>query len=286
MARSQISLPSWEIPRVVGRMVVLTALACQRRIPLESFPALPLTAATTPSGAPEARSTQTSDRGFVGVVVAGDAVEIESKVEGRVQEIFVKPGDEVRRGAPLARLDIQASTFELRIARAGLKDASGRLRRRLGLAKASPNAVTTEEIDANRREVFQNRARVAKLSESVAEATVRAPFDGTIVEAYLSVGALATPARALLRLVSRAAPRVRFAIPEESIAQVGIGQLVQVKMPGEPKPRVGRVTGLSPEIDAASRMVYAAAALDDAPEVGTLSTGVMARVFLPPRPTP
>jgi RND family efflux transporter MFP subunit len=230
--------------------------------------------------APQVQTARTStvEPGFIGVVVAGEAVEIEPKVEARIEAILVKTGDQVRRGTPLARLDVQASEHELTIARAALTDASRRLARRQRLAKGHAGVVTAEEMETARREVLQERARVEKLSEAHAEATIRAPFDGAIADLYLAAGALAGPHRAVFRLVGRGAPQVRFAVPEDKAATIVVGDDVEVRVAGG-GPLRGRVTSVSPEIDSSSRMVYAAADFAGLTDGTALSTGLIARVF-------
>jgi RND family efflux transporter MFP subunit len=225
--------------------------------------------------------------GFVGVIVAGEWVEIEPKVEARIEEIFVKTGDQVRRGTPIARLDVQASEHELAGARAALQDARKRLGRRVRLNRSRPGVITAEEMDTARREVLQEQARVAKLSEARAEARVVAPFDGAIVERYLSPGALAGPNRPLVRLLGHGEIKVRFAVPEDRAHELTVGQPLQVRVDGG-KGSLGsragtsmpaHVSALNPEIDSSSRMVYAAATFEDAAAAAALSTGLIARVF-------
>jgi RND family efflux transporter MFP subunit len=229
--------------------------------------------------------------GFVGVIVAGEWVEIEPKVEARIEEFFVKAGDQVRRGMPIARLDVQASEHELASARAALQDARKRLARRVRLNRSRPGVITAEEMDTARREVLQEQARVAKLSEARAEARVVAPFDGAIVERYLSPGALAGPNRPLVRLLGRGEVKVRFAVPEDRAREMTVGRPLQVRVDrgnvmgpagndvGVGPPLRAHLSAINPEIDSSSRMVYAAAAFDDAAAAAALSTGLIARVF-------
>jgi RND family efflux transporter MFP subunit len=230
-----------------------------------------------------------AEPGFVGVIVAGESVEVEPKVEARIEEFFVKTGDQVRRGMPIARLDVQASEHELASARAALQDARKRLGRRVRLNRSRPGVITADEMDTAHREVLQEQARVAKLSEARAEARVLAPFDGAIVERYLSPGALAGPHRPLVRLLGHGEIKVRFAVPEDRARDLSVGHPLRVHVEGGKvigaaggaagKPLRAHVSAINPEIDSSSRMVYAAAAFDDDGAAAGLSTGVIARVF-------
>jgi RND family efflux transporter MFP subunit len=197
--------------------------------------------------------------------------------------VLVKPGDRVARGAPLARLDVATTMHELAIARAALIEAQRRFARRRKLARSG--AISAEEIDTSRRELMQERARVQKLEAARAEANVTAPIAGTVVERHLTAGALAGPGRPILRLLGEGEPQVRFAIPEDQAGAVSAGSAVNVQVGPRRMLVRGRVLGVAPEVDASSRMVFASAALEQTPPSPPLSTGLMARVFLPPPAT-
>lgn len=265
-------------------LLLLTGPACGKRAPAAA-PELLAAAANPLKGGAGPGGGYGGAKGFVGVVVAGEWVEVEPKIEARIEQMFVKTGDQVRRGMPIARLDVQGSEHELTIARAALQDATRRLQRRVRLQKGRSGAVTAEEMDTARREVLQEQARVAKLNQARAEATVKAPFDGAVVETHLAVGAMAGPNRPLVRLLGHGEAKVRFAVPEDRAETITVGQEIKVQV-GPGKPLRGRVTAINPEIDSASRMVYAAGAFDAGSETRALSTGLMARVFPAPAAAP
>ena len=54
------------------------------------------------SAAEEAPPEKTS---FLGVVLSGETADLAPKVDGRIESVLVRPGDRIRRGAVLARLD-------------------------------------------------------------------------------------------------------------------------------------------------------------------------------------
>jgi RND family efflux transporter MFP subunit len=265
---------------IAGRWLVLLGLlgllaACGRAAPP------PLVAAGISAPAPTAPALP--ETGFIGVVVDGDAAELEASVEGRIEIIYVQPGDVVERGAPIAKIDAEASAQDLASARAGLAEASRRLARRRKLARGKLAAVTPEEVDAARREVLQARAGLARMEKARAQAVVVAPFAGTVAERYLAAGALAGPGRAIARLVGRGQPQVRFAVPEERAAEVAVGAAMDVRIAPAGRLTRARVTSVAPEVDVSARMVFASARLEPAPPgAAPLRTGLLARVFLAP----
>ena len=263
---------------LVGAAAVAGAASCNQRGPVPAATLAPL------GGAPAPRSAAVAAKpGFIGVVVAGEWADLEPRVEGRIEALLVKPGDEVAKGAVIARLDLQASEYDLAGARAGLRDASRRYARRRSLMRRNLGVVAQEELDGIRRELLQERARVARLERAREEATVLAPFAGWVTERYLSPGALSGPGRPVVRIGSRSEPYVRFAVPEESRSKVSLDAPVAIQVSSPEAFWPGRVSGVSPEVDDASGMIYATAALDapgPANQPAKLATGVLARVFL------
>src|SRR6266542_1746412 len=57
---------------------------------------------------------------FVGVLVLGYAVDVTPRLEGKVEAVFVHPGDRVKAGTPLAHVDLAKTREELEMARAEL----------------------------------------------------------------------------------------------------------------------------------------------------------------------
>jgi RND family efflux transporter MFP subunit len=229
-----------------------------------------------------ARKTQAPEReqGFVGVILAGDTLELEPKIEGRILSIAVKAGDQVTRGTEIATLDVGSMRHELTVARLAMARASRQLARRVPLLSRGFSAVTEEELDGARLEAASQRAKVAQLSEALAEARILAPVDGTVAALYLSPGALAGPGRPVARLNGRGDPKVRFAVPEQLPRPPGLGTVVIVKVPPAIE-TTATVVAVAPEVDVSSRMVYVTAALPpDEPLQAALSTGLLARVAL------
>src|SRR5438270_3221779 len=133
--------------------------------------------------------------GFIGVMLAGEWVQVEPNITGRIEGFLVKPGEEIRAGAPIAQLDVRSMKHELAVARSSAAEASNRLARRQRLANGAVAAVTPEELDNARFDAARERARAESLARSVAEGTVVAPFGGVVTDQYLSKGSLAGPGK-------------------------------------------------------------------------------------------
>jgi RND family efflux transporter MFP subunit len=244
--------------------------------------------------APRAQAAATEP--FVGVVRAGQAVEIAPKVEGKLETILFRPGDRVSRGKPLAQLDLRSLKQDLDVARAELTEANARLRdadvklrRRRALNRFA--AVAREELDEAkaqatmaRAQVTAHRARVAQLEHNVDDGLLRSPFDGVVATCYASEGALVGPSRPVLRLISDGDVEVRFAIPEEHAREVSAGDRVRIELKTLKLVVHGVVRDLAPEVDSGSHMVFSTARLElDGAQRSLISSGTVARVTPEPR---
>jgi multidrug efflux pump subunit AcrA (membrane-fusion protein) len=168
---------------------------------------------------------------------------------------------------------------DVRSARAAFADASRRFARRAALATGLDPAVTAEELDAARSQLAQERARLAAVTSALAETQIAAPFEGTVAEIYLAPGALAGPGRPVARVVSQGQLQVRFAMPEQGAAAIVAGAPIDVEITSLGLLARGIVTGVNPEVDSSSRMIFAAARLDVPEGVARrLTTGLIVRV--------
>lgn len=243
--------------------------------------------------------------GFLGLVVAPATVDVTSQLEARVRAIAVRPGDRVTRGAVVAELDTRTARQELAMAAAELATArTDRQRAELELAQAEERlsrrqttvelpsgpvtTVSGEELSAARHQqklaavrvaaaqaaIASRQAHLDELRTLVAEGAVRAPFDGTVAARFADVGALIHKGTPIVRLIEGGELRVRFAIPEDRADALAPGDRVRITAGSATLDAV--VDKVAPEIDAASRVVFAEASLSAPARV---RAGQVARVF-------
>jgi RND family efflux transporter MFP subunit len=289
-------------------IVVTCAAGCHRSAP-PPVAAVGNEPRATIAATPRTDDGADDDEGFLGMMVAPETVDVTSQLEARIAEIKVRPGDHVARGAIVARLDTRSAGHELAIAAAELAAArtardeakleeaqsDERRSRREGVVELRTETVHTvseEELSASRYQqkvaavkvaaaeanVSSKAAHLAQLRLLVAEGAVRAPFDGTIAARYADLGSLIGKGAPIVRMIESGELRVRFAIPEERANALAVGDPVRIVAGAETL--TGVVEKINPEIDAAARMIFAEASLDE-PERSSarVRSGQVARVY-------
>jgi membrane fusion protein (multidrug efflux system) len=201
-----------------------------------------------------------------GTVVPSREAMISAEGAGRVLAVEAGLGDDVARGAVLARLDATIAEAQLDQARANLRAGAARLDlARSGLARAdellaegatSHSARFSSSIDVESAEagVDAAKAGVTLAERAVSDARIRAPWAGTVAAVALDEGALIGPGTPAFKLVALDPLRVEAGVPARDVGLVQPGQIVRLTFPAEPgPPREGVVARVGPEADPRSR---------------------------------
>jgi RND family efflux transporter MFP subunit len=219
-----------------------------------------------------------------GYVVARRMATVSSKVTGKVLEIYVEEGMEVKKDQVLARLDpVNSSTMltmgrrELAAARSNLAEIEVRLadaRRNLERNEVlvKQQLVSQTALDTSRAEANALAARLAasqaqvKVSESSLamrqidynDLNVRAPFDGVVISKDAQPGEMISPMSAgggftrtgIATIVDMTSREVEVDVNEAYIKRVKNNQRVEAKLDAYPDaPLAAHVINIVPTAD-------------------------------------
>ena len=183
---------------------------------------------------------------FSGKLAAVDSVEIKPLVGGRIEEVFFQDGELVDAGAPLFLIDPRpyaatAKRFEAQLlsAKSRNKLAEQELERTRGLV--SKKLISQSLFDQSKAEQEVTLAAISEAKNALEEAridldyaTIRAPFEGRISRAELTVGNVVevnTGAPVLATLVSQQQVYAEFNVDEQRYIQVARSEIDLKKMP-------------------------------------------------------
>ncbi len=245
--------------------------------------AIPVTVAAAVARRVETRLDQ------VGTLRSRREVTVRSEDGGTIVEIRFTEGGPVRRGEVLARLDTRRIEAEISRLEAQILQLTTRAENRRRDLERSRDLLTRElvsrqsfdQIEAATREaeaeIAQARAALASERVLLADATIRAPFDGVAGTRQADVGDVLPAGGAIVTLVDLDPLEIAFQVPEKHKERLALGRPVRVVVEAHPgKVFEGTIPYVSPRVDEETRSFPVKAAVGNAG--GRINPGMFARI--------
>lgn len=182
---------------------------------------------------------------------------LKSEVAGTIEQVLVHPGDRVKKGQALLRLDPRS--FDLAVLEAEAAIAEAEVRYQDAIAPDSivlgraPSA-DQRRIALTRSGLQSARVRLDRAKLERERATITAPFDGMVDRVDRSAGERVSAGETLTRVVNLAAMRIEASVLEHDLPLIregGVATVTSASVPGQQV--VGRVTAVLPLIDSTTR---------------------------------
>ena len=259
----------------LGITVLVAVSGCDRKGTGDAKPPPSLAAATVCVQTVEAQKQITTEEA-VGTVHSKLQALIEAKVPGRILDMRATPGQSVKAGELLVRLDAEEIRAKLDQALAAQQQAAGDLKRYTALLER--DAATRAEFDA-----VQARARIAEGALKEAQTMlgytqVVAPFDAVVMRKLADVGDQAALGKPLVELEDPTRLQLGSDIPESLIGNVKLGAIMPVRVAGLTNELQGTVSEIAPAADPNTRTFRVKLDLAAAPG---LRVGQFGRVAVP-----
>jgi membrane fusion protein (multidrug efflux system) len=216
---------------------------------------------------------------------------VAANANGRVSRTLVERGSVVAKGAPLVILDQRVASLTAAEARANLEgirsqkqlaDSTCERNRRLFqrhiiTAEEFEKADSTCRVQSQSLAAAESRQRQATVG--LADATVRAPFAGVVVERFVNVGEYVTANTKIVELVQNDPVRLELVAGEEDAAAVRVGQTVSFEVKAMPGQNfTATVRYVAPSLREATRDLVFEAVSSNAD--GRLKPGMFAAAWL------
>lgn len=270
-------------PAVAGVLLVVLLVACggERAAPDRPRPVM-VTRPVAAVGVADA---------YAGEIRAREESALSFRVGGALVERRVDVGDRVRRGDLLAVLDPGDLQAQARAAQAQLAAAEAQLQRaRADQARFSAlgrdQLVSRSTIDAQNAataaaqgEANAARAALVVARNQAAYTQLRAPRDGVIAARQAEAGQVVAPGQPVFQLAADGGREVAFAVAENAVRGIRVGDAVQVELWSQPGTRIpARVREVAPAADPATRTYAVRATLTG--DAAGVELGQSARVYL------
>ncbi len=249
------------------------------------------------------------------------SVDIKTQIPGLVKQVFVNEWVYVKKGQPLARIDVAETEAMVKRAEAGIASAkanlsqtqvaSNRSERELsrvlklkesGLATQQAVDDARSELEASKARVEASQAQIRVAEEELCQGVVRktkglvtAPIDGVVALRDVNVGDLTSDVAAgkpIFRIVDNRLLNLTVTLSSADSGRVKVGDPLEFNVDSMPgKTFTGKVMFINPELSSADRSLKVIAEVRNTPEVlkgglfakGRIITGRRADVLQVPR---
>jgi membrane fusion protein (multidrug efflux system) len=242
---------------VVGVIVLVKGL--QIKTLISSKFAQPLETVSTAEVKKESwQETLTS----VGSLTAVQGVTVAAELDGKIVQVAFEAGAEVKAGDLLIKQDASVEEAQLRSAEASVDLANINLKRTKELFEKA--TVSQAQFDADGAAATQAAAAADNIRATIAKKTIKAPFAGRLGIRLVNLGQNLKAGDSIVSLQALNPIFVDFYLPQEQLAQIATGLTVRLSDQAvQGKPVEGKITAISPDIDASTRNVRVQATVEN-----------------------
>jgi membrane fusion protein (multidrug efflux system) len=211
----------------------------------------------------------------VGSLAAVEGVTVSNELAGTVKKIAFESGAAVKQGDLLVQLDIAPDEAQLRGLQAQATLARINLERAQDLRRNSTNAQA--DLDAAEAQYEEAVANVDNLKGTIAKKVITAPFAGRLGIRQVDLGLYLAAGTPIVSLQALDPIYVDFALPQQNLVNLRVGQAVQVKLDAYPGEIFkGAINAINSKVDTATRNIQVQATLPNPEE--RLKPGMFASV--------
>lgn len=211
----------------------------------------------------------------IGTGSALHSVAVRTYSSGRLTEIPVAPGSEVKAGDVIARMDSDAERIAVDRAQLALEDANAKLERAQALR--SSNNISTVQLRDAELAVRNAELQLRETELALERREVLAPINGTVGILAVSSGDYVTSSSDIARIDDRSEILVDFWVPERFARQIQPGAPLTAQSVGRPDETYeGTVRAIDNQVDNTSRTLRIQGRISNPTD--TLRSGMAFRV--------
>ena len=211
----------------------------------------------------------------VGSFAAIEGITVANELDGMVVKVAFESGAQVNQGDLLVQLDVSTEQAQLASAEASADLARLNLKRAQELRAKDTNSQA--DLDVGEAQARQTVANADAIRAIIAKKTIRAPFAGRTGIRQVNFGQFIRAGTAIVPLQSLDPIYINFALPQQDVTGLTVGQSVQVAIDAYPgQVFAGAINALNAKVDDATRNLQVQATLRNAD--GKLRAGMFGTV--------
>ncbi len=208
-----------------------------------------------------------------GTIDAKNNVQVSPKSGGVVTAVYVKEGDNVRAGQPIAKVDDQLLRESVSEVKTQMSLANTIYEKQASLWKQQIGTEIQYLQAKNNKETLERR--LSTLNAQLGQSTVTAPISGVVDQVIIKVGQSAAPGMGLVRVVNLSQLKVVARVSDTYSGSVRKGDAVTVEFPDINRTMNSRISFVATTVDPATRTFTIEAPL---PSDNALKPNMLARI--------
>ena len=216
----------------------------------------------------------------VGSISSPQGVMLSADLPGTLKLISFESGSHATNGQLLVQLDTRQEEAQLRTAKAKLELALQNLDRAKDLSQK--RVIAQSAYDEAKSQYDSAVASVEETQATIDRKTIRAPVTGDLGIRQVNAGQYLKSGDSIVQLESLDPIYVNFALPQQNIGLLSVGQSVHVQADGFPdKTFLGAITAINSAVDTSTRNIQVQATVKNPDHI--LRSGMFAgiQVVLP-----
>jgi membrane fusion protein (multidrug efflux system) len=190
----------------------------------------------------------------VGSLASPQGVMLGADLPGTISEILFESGSHATDGQVLVRLDTRQEEAQLRTAKAKLDLARQNLERARDLG--AKHVIAQSAYDEVKSQYDAAVATVDETQAMIDRKTIRAPFAGDLGIRQVNTGQYLKSGDPIVQLESLDPIYVNFALPQQNLGKLAVGQQLMVRADGIPdKSFPGTITAINSAVDTSTRNI-------------------------------
>lgn len=186
--------------------------------------------------------------------IEGDFIFVSPDEQGRIEQLLVRQGDQVKKGQLIVVLDAALQQSDLGVAQATLSNAKQAFDRAQQLAKSG--AGTQRDFDVAQAQYREAQARLDAAQTRLDRRRLLSPVEGLVQQVYYRPGETVPVGRSIVSLLPPGNMKVRFYVAEPMLARIAIDDKIRFSCDGCPPDLEGQISFISRYAEYTPPVIY------------------------------
>lgn len=186
--------------------------------------------------------------------IEGDFIFVSPDEQGRIEQMMVRQGDQVKKGQLLFVLDDDLQRSDLGVAQATLANANHAFERAQQLLQSKSG--TQKDYDVAQALLREAQARLDAAKTRLARRRGLSPVDGLVQQVYYRAGETVPASRPIVSILPPGNVKVRFYVPEPMLARIAIDDPIRFSCDGCPAGMTAKISFISQYAEYTPPVIY------------------------------